>query len=257
MGKEVNVYTPISVVIITFNEEKNIERCIQSVKLIADDIVVVDSNSTDNTCKLASTIGARVITHAFEGHIEQKNWAITQAKYPHILSLDADEQLSEILIQSILTVKNNFEADGYSMNRLNYYCGQWIKHGGWYPDTKLRLWDSRLGKWDGINPHDKYELNANCIQKKLSGDLLHYTYFTREQHIKQIEYFTSIAANAYKAKGKKSSYFKMYFNSTVKFVKDYFLKIGFLDGKAGFEIALNSAYATFLKYKKLKALNGK
>src|SRR3954465_7519353 len=149
---------PLSAVIITFNEEKNIARCLDSLIGIVDDVVVIDSFSTDKTEEICKSKGVRFIQHVFEGHIQQKNWAITQAKFPHILSLDADEALDETLKQSILLLKNNWQKDGYYMNRLTNYCGKWIRHCGWYPDKKLRLWDSRKGHWTGTNPHDKYEL---------------------------------------------------------------------------------------------------
>ena len=130
--------TKLSVVIITFNEEKNIARCLDSIESIADDIIVVDSFSTDQTKQICSQFNVRFIQHEFEGHIEQKNWALQQAKYPHVLSLDADEALTEPLQTLVRSIKENWTADGYTMNRLTNYCGQWIKHCGWYPDRKLR-----------------------------------------------------------------------------------------------------------------------
>ncbi len=248
--------TLISVVIITFNEERNIGRCLASVKEIADDIVVVDSFSKDKTKEICLSHGVRFIEHAFEGHVEQKNWAITQAKYPHILSLDADESLSDKLIKSIQRVKENFSKTAYSMNRLTNYCGHWIHYCGWYPDTKLRLWDSRCGAWGGDNPHDKFELHS---QRKdighLEGDILHYSYYTEEDHFKQVAYFTTILAEAQFKRGKKAPLLVMLFSPVVKFFKDYFVKKGFLDGAVGFKICRISAYATFVKYKKLRALH--
>jgi glycosyltransferase involved in cell wall biosynthesis len=244
----------LSVVIITFNEERNIERCLLSVKAIADDIVVVDSFSTDRTKEICLHHGARFVEHKFEGHIEQKNFAITQAKYPFILSLDADEALDDTLIKSIKEAKSLVDVDGYTMNRLTNYCGQWIKHSGWYPDCKLRLWDSRKGHWTGINPHDRYELiDANAKTAHLKGDILHYSYYTIEDHYRQVEYFTNIAAKAYFEKGKKASIVKLIFNPALKFISSYVFKLGFLDGRNGWRIARISAYATYLKYKKLKA----
>ncbi len=243
----------LSVVIITFNEERNIGRCLDSVRLVADDIVVVDSFSKDKTKEICLAKGARFIEHTFEGHLQQKNWAITQAKFPYVLSLDADEELNFTLINSILEVKNNFEKTGYTMNRLTNYCGKWIHHSGWYPDTKLRLFDSRRGEWKGINPHDKYELNAaNDSIAKLKGDLLHYSYYTVEEHYKQAEYFTTIAAKAYFDLKKKAPVYKLILNPIAKFLHHYILHFGFLDGAAGFTIARISAYSTFLKYKKLR-----
>ena len=243
--------TPISAVIITFNEEQNIGRCLASLQKVADDIVVVDSFSQDQTEALCREHGARFIQHPFEGHIEQKNWAITQAKFPHVLSLDADEALDEELKTSILEVKENFEADGYSLNRLTNYCGTWIKHGNWYPDIKLRLWDSRMGTWGGLNPHDQFMLKPGATEKTLQGHLLHYSFYTFEEHLKQIHKFTDISSDAALKKGKKASVVNLVVNPFAKFVGGYLMKLGFLDGKAGFKIAWYSAYATYLKYSKL------
>ena len=244
----------LSVVIITFNEERNIARCLKSVEGIADDIVVVDSYSSDKTIEIVSAFGARIIQHSFEGHIQQKNWAITQAKYPLILSLDADEALSDELKKSIAEVKNNWQFNGYKMNRLTNYCGKWIRHCGWYPDTKLRLWDSRLGEWKGINPHDEYVMNNNEPVGFLKGDILHYSYYSLEDHYRQVNYFTDIASKAYFEKGMRVSVLKLYISPLIKFTRDYFIKGGILDGYYGFVISKISAYATFLKYKKLRNL---
>lgn len=245
---------PLSVVVITFNEERNIARCLASVKEIADDIVVVDSFSTDRTESIVREHGARFVQHAFEGHIEQKNWAITQAKHPFILSLDADEAIDDVLRDSIARAKSD-DADGYTMNRLTNYCGSWIKHGGWYPDVKLRLWDSRKGSWTGINPHDRYELASSSRSEHLAGDILHYSYYALGDHWKQVDYFTTIAARAYAAEGKRASFVKLWLSPIAKFIGAYFLQLGFLDGRHGFTIARISAYATYLKYAKLKALS--
>lgn len=245
----------ISVVIITYNEEKNIGRCLDSIKAIADDVVVVDSFSTDKTQEITINKGARFVQHKFEGHIEQKNWAITQAKYPHILSLDADEALDETLIQSILAMKNNWQHEGYYMNRLTNYCGKWIYHCGWYPDKKLRLWNSRSGSWGGVNPHDKYELkDGDKNTGYLKGDILHYSYYTIEGHKKQTDKFTTISANALFKEGVKASWIKLYVSPIVKFIQSYFIKLGMFDGYYGFQICKISAQSTYLKYSKLKAL---
>jgi len=245
----------LSVVIIAFNEEKNMERCLQSVKDVADEIVVLDSFSTDRTPEICAKYGVKFFQHAFDGHIQQKNRAITYASHPHILSLDADEALDETLKQSIREVKSNFEKSGYYMNRLTNYCGHWVRHCGWYPDAKLRLWDSRKGHWTGINPHDKYELfEGDKNTAHLKGDILHYSYYTLNDHYKQVEYFTTIASKAYFEKGKKAPFYKLILNPVAKFVDHYLLKLGFLDGLAGYRISKISAYATWLKYKKLRDL---
>ncbi len=242
----------LSVVIITYNEERNIGRCLESVKDIADDIVVVDSFSTDDTEKIARYYGARFITHPFEGHIEQKNWAITQAKYPHILSLDADEALSDGLKESIKKVKKDWKYDGYYFNRLTNYCGKWIKHTSWYPARKLRLWDSRKGRWGGLNPHDRFYLEKGASRRFLAGDLLHYSYFSINEHIEQINKFSSIVAKAYYKAGKRATIFNIIFNPIWRMFRDYFIKLGFLDGFYGLVISVNSAHETFLKYIKLR-----
>lgn len=243
----------MSVVIITFNEEKNIERCLLSVKEVADEVVVLDSFSKDATEEICARHGVKFFQHVFDGHIQQKNRAITYASNHHVLSLDADEALDGELVRSILEVKKNFVKSGYYMNRLTNYCGHWVKHCGWYPDAKLRLWDRTKGEWRGINPHDKYEMfEGDKVTGHLKGDILHYSYFTIQDHYKQVEHFTNIAAKAYFEKGKKAPFYKLVVNPIAKFIDHYFLHLGFLDGKAGFQISRISAYATFLKYKKLK-----
>mgnify|MGYP001233099620 FL=1 len=150
----------ISAAIITYNEEKNIERCITSLVNIADEIVVVDSGSNDKTQEIALTLGAKVVINKFEGHIQQKNFAITQTSNEWVISLDADEALSKKLKTSLLKVKEDLKGNGYKFNRLSNYCGKWIKHCGWYPDTKLRLFKKGQGSWKGKNPHDKYILDS-------------------------------------------------------------------------------------------------
>ncbi|MGZ4099486.1 MAG: glycosyltransferase family 2 protein, partial [Bacteroidia bacterium] len=245
----------LSVVIITYNEEKNLERCLLSVKEVADEIVVLDSFSTDKTQSIAEKHGAKFFQHKFDGHIQQKNRAITYASSPFVLSLDADEALDKTLSASILEVKKDFKKDGYYMNRLTNYCGHWVKHCGWYPDKKLRLWDSRKGTWTGINPHDKYELfEGDEKTGQLKGDILHYSYYSVEDHYKQVEYFTNIASKAFVEKGKKAPVFKLIVNPVAKFIDHYFLHLGFLDGKAGYRISKISAYATYLKYKKIRQI---
>lgn len=244
----------VSVVIITLNEERNIGKCLDSVKTIADDVVVVDSFSTDKTEAICIAHGARFVKHRFEGHIQQKNYAITQAKFPHILSLDADEVLSEELIEAIKKVKNNWNADGYSMNRLNNYCGKWIHHSGWYPDRKLRLWDSSKGEWTGINPHDRYEMHPGARIKHLEGDILHYSFSTISEHISQINKFSDISAKAKFQKGVRIPFFFTLIRTMAAFLKKYFLKLGILDGYYGYVISKLSAYGVFLKDIKLMEL---
>jgi len=244
----------VSAVIITFNEERNIGRCLDSLQGVADEIIVVDSFSKDATQNIALSKGATFIEHAFPGHIEQKNYAISKAKYPHILSLDADEALDDHLREAIKNLKENWQYDGYYLNRLTNYCGKWIRHGLWYPDRKLRLWDSRKGTWGGQNPHDTFILEPGTKTAQLPGHLLHYSIYTFEEHLKQIKKFTDISSAAAYKNGKRSSLLKIIVSPSLKFVRAYIFKLGFLDGKEGWMIARWSAYATYLKYTKLKAL---
>ena len=245
----------LSVVVITFNEENNIFRCINSVKSIADEVVVIDSNSTDNTAKIAAEMGAKVINQPFLGYTEQKNFAVEQAKYSLVLSVDADEAPSDELIKSIQNVKENPVCNGYIMNRLTNYCGTWIKHCGWYPDKKLRLFFKDKGKWVGGALHEKYELFDNSKVSFLKGDLLHYSYNSIEEHINQVKKFTAISAKELSDKGYKPSLIKIVFSSYVKFFRDYILKLGFLDGFHGYQIAKISAFATYLKYARTRDYN--
>jgi glycosyltransferase involved in cell wall biosynthesis len=244
----------ISAVIITLNEEKNIERCILSLQKVADEIVVVDSCSDDMTSEICRRMGVKFHTHPFEGYREQKNYAMSLASHEWILSLDADEALSEEMEQSILKEKATLEYDGYFFNRLNRYCGTWIRYSNWYPDRKLRLFRRQGGEWKGINPHDHFVLNKGSRTKRLKGDILHFVIDTYEEHIEKANNFSSIAAREYYLMGRKTSPVAMILRMIWRFIKAFFLKRGFLDGYNGFVISSLSAYTSFLKYLKLRQL---
>jgi glycosyltransferase involved in cell wall biosynthesis len=245
---------PLSVVVITFNEERNIGRCLASVRGIADEIVVVDSFSTDRTGEICQQYGATFLRHPFAGHIQQKNYALSQATHPYVLSLDADEALSPQLQASVRAAKSHWAADAYEMARLTNYCGHWIKHTDWYPDRKTRLFDKRKGRWGGANPHDRVELEAGATQQRIGGDLLHYSYHSVSDHIRQLNYFTDIGARVAFERGKKASLPVMLLSPVLKFTKGYFIRLGFLDGYYGFVVCAISAFASFLKYVKLRQL---
>lgn len=246
--------TPISAVIITFNEARNIGRCLDSLQGVVDEVVVVDSFSTDDTERICREKGARFLQNPFAGHIEQKNWALQQAQSFWVLSLDADEALDGHLRDSILAAKRSLQGEAYAMNRLTNYCGQWIRHCGWYPDRKVRLFDRRKGRWGGTNPHDKVVLDAGATVLRLQGDLLHYSYYTVEEHVAKTRRYTEIAAQALRAKGKKGAWWRMWLSPVFKFFRNYILKLGFLDGALGFTICRISAWETHLKYKRLGSL---
>ena len=244
----------LSVVIITFNEEQNIERCLKSVHGVVDEIIVVDSHSTDRTEEICKAYNVQFFQHPFAGHIEQKNYAITLATNPYLLSLDADEALSPELKVSIQRVKENWDKETYEFNRLTSYCGKWIRHGGWYPDRKVRMFKKESGSWGGENPHDKFITTTHSDPERLMGDLLHYSYYTFEGHLNQVNKFTTIGATSAFAKGRKGGIFSILIKPGFKFIRDYFFLLGFLDGYYGFVIAKISAHATFMKYVKLKEL---
>lgn len=244
----------LSVVIITYNEEKNIGRCLDSVLPIADDIVVVDSFSKDNTKKICLEKGVRFIEHPFEGHIQQKNFALRQSAYDHVLSLDADEYLSERLLKSIHQVKLSWNACAYRMNRLSSYGGKWIKHGSWYPDRKIRLWDKRKGIWGGENPHDKVLLRGNPKVIQLEGDLMHTAYQDSTETLAKIQSYSTIYKNESVGK-KQSSVLKILGHSWFAFLKSYLIKRGFLDGFEGLMVAAAEGNHVFYKYAKLYEAN--
>jgi len=244
----------ISGLIITFNEEKNIARCIRSMQPVCDEIVVIDSGSTDRTVQIANELGARTIYNPFEGHIEQKNYAISKAKFDYVLSLDADEELDTELIRNITKLKSTILHDGIMFNRLTRYVDKWIYHCDWYPDTKLRLWRKGRGQWGGTNPHDIVVMASNAKVKKISGNLKHYSYNSISEHIDQTNKFTTIAAKAAYQNGVRSSLFKIATRPILKFIKDYFLRLGILDGKYGFVICYINSLSALLKYSKLKDL---
>jgi len=244
----------LSVVIITFNEEDNIERCLESIQMVADEIIVVDSFSTDRTEEICGKFTLNFETHKFEGHKEQKNYALSRASEDAILSLDADEALSPELTESILKVKNNFSKDGYELNRKTNYQGKWINHSGWYPDRKLRLVKKGTATWLGQNPHDKLELNTKRNSGFLSGDLLHYSFKDLTDHVSKTNSYSTIAAREAIKKGTKHSAIRVVANPIFTFVKKFFFQLGFLDGYNGFLIASMGAYGKFLKYSKLREM---
>jgi|GEM_PF-57111 len=238
----------LSVAIITYNEEKNIGKCLDQAKHIADDIVVVDSFSTDATREICESKGARVITNAFEGYIQQKNFATQQAIYDHILSIDADEIISNELANSIKVVKNNWTKSAYYLLRRSHYCGKFINHGDWYPDKKIRLFERSCGYWGGINPHDTFLFHHKVMVGKLKGDLEHFTYNSVAEHILQARKFSSIGAEEIVKSGKRIYLPQVILRPLWRFFRSYVLFLGFLDGLRGFTISTIIGLESFLKY---------
>ena len=244
----------ISAVIITYNEERNILRCLNSLAGVADEIVVVDSFSKDRTREICYERGVRVVEHPFKSHIDQKNFAVTQASYDIVLSLDADEYLSEELTKCILDVKEKWPDEAYSMNRLSNYGGKWIRHGNWYPDKKIRLWNRRIGLWGGENPHDMVIIKRGIKVRHLKGDILHRAYTDSTETLSKIQNYSEIFAR--ESVGRKSSSVpKIIARSSFAFFKSYILKRGFMDGFEGLMVAMAVSNHVFYKYAKLYEAN--
>jgi glycosyltransferase involved in cell wall biosynthesis len=243
----------ISAAIITYNEERNIARSIKSLQKVADEIVVVDSFSKDNTVAIAQSLGARVIQKAFNGYGEQKAFAEQQASFDWILNLDADEALSSELEACLLSVKANPEFDAYRLNIRTNYCGRWIYHCGWYPNPKLRFWNRTKGKMTEDKVHEGWHLqDKNAGIGQLNGDLLHYSYYTISDHIKKIEQYSEIGAQFDVARGKHCGLMKMWLAPKWEFFKLFILRGGIADGYYGYLLCRNSAFASFVKYQKIR-----
>jgi len=243
----------LTAVIITKNEEKNVANCLQSLKGIADEIIVIDSFSTDRTEEICKENGVIFLQVEWRGYAQTKNWGNEQATNDWIISLDADEELSPKLRESILELKKTGPQNYfYSFNRLTNYCGQWIKHGGWYPDNKVRLFDRRIAKWQGEFVHEHLVFPESIKPQLLIGDCNHYSFASIEQHINTVNKYSSLAADEMLAKGRGFSLYKLIFSPPLTFIKMYFLKAGFLDGIYGLIIAVISSHYRFLKYAKMR-----
>ncbi len=239
----------ISACIISFNEEKKIEDCLKSLQGVADEIVVVDSLSTDRTLEIAARYTDRIYHQAFLGHIEQKNLAVEKARYDWILSLDCDERLSDELRQSILRQKDRLDdADAWRMARKTFYVYRWLHHC-WYPDIKVRLFNRKTAHWGGTNPHDHVVCEGGNIVR-LEGDIHHYSFDSLSDHLKTIDHFTEIGAREMVRRNKRVHLWSPLSHASWTFIKLYVLKRGFLDGFAGLTVSVLSWMHVFVKYSK-------
>lgn len=244
----------ISAVIITRNEARNIGRCITSLQGLVDEVVVVDSESTDETRSIALGLGARVIVRAWTDYSDQKNFANAQARNDYVLSMDADEALSPELMDSLKHAQRAGLVGAYRFNRLTNYCGTWVRHGGWYPDVKVRLFPKAAARWEGEHVHEELKLRSGLPITHLKGDLLHWSYHSLDDHRERIERYSTLHARKMMADGRTAGPVKRWLSPVAKFVQGYLMQGGFLDGAAGFHIARLSARAVHLKYAKLHAL---
>ena len=243
----------ITATIITLNEERNIARAIESLRC-CDEILILDSGSTDRTVELAENLGVRVFEAGWRGYAGQKNWAAEQASYDWILSLDADEALSEALEAEIWTLKKaGPQFDGYTMPRLANYLGKWILHSGWYPDRKIRLYDRRKGRWVGDFVHESVRVDGRVGE--LKSNILHFTCESLSEHVKTMERYTTLAAQEIAARKISVPYWRVMVDPPWTFLKSFVLQRGFLDGREGLTIAYMAAFYTFLKYAKARNMS--
>ena len=245
----------LSATIITLNEERNIERCIVSLKNVADEIIVLDSNSTDETEDICNRHGVTFVKRDWEGYAASKNYLNSLAKFDYILSMDADEAIDGELEDEILKIKLLEHPEIYSLNRMTNYCGKWIKHSGWYPDVKTRIFPKDTCYWDGEFVHEELVYPKGAIITQLKGHLSHYSYYSFKGHRERADKYSILTAKKMNKAGKKASLLKPYLSGLARFVSMYFINAGFLDGKMGFKIAQISAQSNVFKYKELRRLN--
>lgn len=244
----------ITATIIALDEERNIARAIESLRC-CDEILVIDSGSTDRTIELAAKLGATVIESPWRGYAGQKNWAAERASHDWILSIDADEALSEALEGEIWSLKKNGPTyTAYTMPRMAQYLGKWILHSGWYPDRKVRLYNRQNGKWVGSFVHEGLQVQGTVGH--LEANLLHYTCDSISEHLKRMDRYTTLAAEELVSNRAEISTRNLVFDPAWTFARTYFFQRGFLDGGEGLTIAYMAALYTFLKYAKARNMSG-
>jgi glycosyltransferase involved in cell wall biosynthesis len=243
----------ISAVIITYNEEKRLEPALKSLSGVAEEIILVDRYSDDDTVKVAKKYTDRVFQRKWTNFADQKNFANGKAKFSWILSLDADERLSPKLKEEIMQLnKQEPGCSGFSMPREVFYLGRWIRHSGWYPDRKIRLFQKEKARWEGEYVHEKLVIEGEV--KKLNGSIHHFTYLNIADHLRRINTFSDLGAQKLYAQNKKCRWYHLLFLPFFRFLRAYILKAGFLDGFAGFVISVLDAYSVFARYAKLREI---
>ena len=256
----------ISAVIITYNEEHIIARSIDSLRRVVDEVIVIDSFSTDRTIEICKEKGAVVLQNKFVGYKTQKNFAVTKAKYEWILSIDADEVLSNELIDSLLKWRKNhkFSNDvssqpslpaGYFVSRRTDYCGKWVNFGGWYPDKKLRLFNRNVGQWSGRNVHEVVKIKEGFSTSFLKGDLLHYSINEPAELLRKLYTYSEMGARFMNEEGRSTFFIEAIYRSAFRWLRQTFFQLGFLDGMLGLKIAKQNTLATFWKYRRLDFIN--
>ena len=243
----------ITAVLIARNEEKRLEPALASLQGVVSEIVVVDGRSTDDTVRIARKFTEKVYEREWTNYADQKNFADSKASCPWILSLDADERLSPGLRNEILALKDiDPPFDGYSMPRMVFYLGRWIRHSGWYPDRKVRLFRKNNARWEGAYVHEKLVFDGR--EGRLRSPIHHFTYSGIADHLARINRFSDLGAQKLYAQGKKCRTFSLVFRPVAWFLKSYFLKLGFLDGFPGLVISVFNGYSIFIRYAKLREI---
>ncbi|MBI4404699.1 MAG: glycosyltransferase family 2 protein [Deltaproteobacteria bacterium] len=240
----------ISAVIVAYNEEHNIVRCLKSLQF-CDEIVVVDSFSEDKTRELAASLSPRIVTHQWEGYVNQKNFAVRLATNEWVLSLDADEEVSEELskeIQQTLS-KECVSCSGFSIPRKTFHSGRWIRYGGWYPNRLVRLFKKSEGEWIGLELHERWQCQGK--EGMLYSHLIHHSFNNIADQVTRNNHYSSLGAVGLARLGTRFSLFKLITKPVSKFIETYLLKKGFLDGLPGLLISISAAYSVFLKWAKL------
>lgn len=240
----------ISSVVITFNEEDKIEACLESLAW-TDEIIVVDSGSTDRTPEISRRHTDRFFRHPWQGMIEQKKYATSLASNDWILSLDADERVSPELRAEIEAFRAGPPPsfDGFEIPRKNFYIDRWVRHAGWYPDRKLRFFRRSKAVWKGLDPHDRVEILGPV--GRLRGEILHHSFDSIEDHADRVNQYSSISAGEYALRGRKARWYSLLVHPGFRFIKAYVLRGGFLDGRVGFIVSMMQSYEVFVKYAKL------
>lgn len=246
---KINFMQPISVTLITHNEERNVEEALQSISW-ADEIIVIDCGSSDATTEICRKYTDKIFHRDWTGYVDQKRFAVEKASYDWIFSLDADERSSpELSVEIQELARKGFGKAGYKIPRVAFFMGRWIRHGDWYPDYQLRLFDRRHGAWEGGRVHESVKISSQ--PGFLKGEIYHYTYRSLSDYLRRLESYSSLSALDYQQRGKTATPLKLLGNPLATFIKAYFIKRGFLDGAPGFVVAVMGAVSVFFKYAKL------
>jgi glycosyltransferase involved in cell wall biosynthesis len=241
----------VSAVIITKNNEQTIQDCLTSI-LWADEIVIVDSGSTDKTIEICKSFNCKIVSTPWLGFGKTKQLAVNNASNEWIFSIDSDEVCSPALRDKIMSVLENSEYDGYTIKRTTFYLGKPIKYCGWQRDFPLRLFNKEKGTFNERPIHEYVELNGSI--GRINSILYHYSFPTLSSHFQKMDSYTDLSAEEAYSEGKKSSIVAAVLNGVFKFIKMYFLKLGLLDGTAGFVLCKNSAFGVYLKHLKIYEL---